>query len=342
MKNSFVHNLMKKTVAGTLAVAMVLTGAIFGSANMNKVEAAGEAKVELFNEISTYAGKTRIAPKPTDTTYKNYLFAGWYEDEACTTVCDATSGKAYAKFVSPQVLSAGCQITNDVNKDSTTSDLRMVSTVDGLKYQAVGFDIKMGKWSYTSNSTTVYDKIVTTTTGLDYTANDPTIFDAASTKFFTFKLLNIENKWFGEGISITPYWVTLDGTKVSGITRYARVEDGYSNIINVPVRLYNDEAVAAGYLEVLIPDGCTYVGYDAGIFEEMEVAVSGSTVKIVGNVADISNDKTADGLYANLRFSTSSAPKDGAFKISGLDFCDISENTKTLSVVEAAYNDFQK
>ena len=152
---------------------------------------------------------------------------------------------------------------------------------------------------------------------------------------------NIPKASFATGFLVTPYWVTLDGTKVSGITRYARVEDYYQKNINVPVRLYTDEAVAAGYLEVLIPDGCTYVGYDAGIFEEMEVAVSGSTVKIVGNVADISNDKTADGLYANLRFSTSSAPADGAFTVSNPDFCDISENTKTLSVVEAAYNDFK-
>lgn len=343
MKNDIVRKLVKKTVAGALALAMIMSGMCFISADINKVEAAGEFVTKTFDDISSYRGTTKTAPKLTEAAYKNYIFAGWFTDDKCTTACSNNSGSAVAKFVAPQVLNAACQVTIGTTASSETCDLRLVSTVDGLKYQMVGFDVTINSQTKSLESSTVYSSIVSTNESLAYTAT-PSVFDSASSYFITHKVTNIPQASFATGISITPYWVTLDGTKVNGITRYVRVEDSYNAYINVPVRLYNNVNVAAGYLEVSIPDGCTYVDYDKGIFEEMEVAVSGSTVKIVGNVADISANEKADGLYANLRFKltdASSKPKDDAFTISNTDFCDISETTQTLSVVEAAYNDFQ-
>ena len=68
----------------------------------------------------------------------------------------------------------------------------------------------------------------------------------------------------------------------------------------------------------------------------------GAAVKLVGNVADINEDKNADGLYANLRFKVAEdVPADDAFTVSGVEFCDKAEALKDLSVVEAAYNDFK-
>ena len=96
--------------------------------------------------------------------------------------------------------------------------------------------------------------------------------------FLLSSIINIPNTAFKTGIQITPYWTTLDGTKVSGVSRYARVEDGYLNIVNVPVRLYSVEEAAAGYLEVAYDgDKFAYVGADTGnVFAEMETADDGS------------------------------------------------------------------
>lgn len=343
MKNGIVRKLVKKTAAGALALAMIMSGMCFVSAGIDKVEAAGEFVTQEFSDISGYRGTTKTAPKPTIEGYENYIFAGWFTDSNCTTAYTSDTGAAVAKFVAPQVLSAACQVTSGTETSSEKSDLRLVSTVDGLKYERVGFDITINSKTKSLDSTTVYSSIKSTVAGLAYEAT-PSVFDTASAYFITLKVTNIPKASFTTGILVTPYWVTLDGTKVTGVTRYARVEDSYLNIVNVPVRLYNNMNVAAGYLEVSIPDGCTYVGYDKGIFEEMEVACGTSKVKIVGNVEDITANKTADGLYANLRFSLTDAtnkPADGAFEITNSDFCNINEDTLELSVVEAAYNDFK-
>lgn len=343
MKNNLVHSFLKKSFVGILTMAIVLSGVCVMSVDANKVQAATTCHVEQ-KEVADYVQDgNRTAPKPTETGYEKYLFAGWYSDQECETVYTEATGKAYAKFVPAQVLSAACQITSTV-KDASAgkSDLRIVSTVDGANYSKVGFKVSMGDdWSYKYGTETVFKKIVSTTDGLEYKNVDPSVFNVDSQYFFTLKITNIGSGRFGDAFYITPYWITKDGTEVDGITRCARVEDGYSSIVNVPVRLYTDENVAAGYLEVSIPSGCEYVGYDAGIFEEMEVAASGSTVKLVGNVADISANKTADGLYANLRFKASAAPADGGFAVSNPDFCDNGEVAKTLNVIEAAYNDFK-
>jgi hypothetical protein len=343
MKNGIVRELVKKTAAGALALAMIMSGMCFMSAGIDKVEAAGGFVTEDFSDISGYRGTTKTAPKPTKAGYKNYIFAGWFTDDTCATAYTGENGAAVAKFVAPQVLSAACQVTTGTEVSSEKSDLRLVSTVDGLKYARVGFDITINSKTKSLDSTTVYSSIKSTVDGLAYT-DTPSVFNSASAYFITLKVTNIPKASFNTGILVTPYWVTLDGTKVTGITRYARVEDSYLKIVNVPVRLYNNQNVAAGYLEVSIPDGCTYVNYDKGIFEEMEVAVSGDKVKIVGNVEDISADTKADGLYANLRFSltdVTNKPADSAFTITNPDFCDISETTQKLNVVEAAYNDFK-
>ena len=258
---------MKKLLMILLTMTMILSSVCFISED--EVQAAGDETPHVESmEISQYViGETRIAPKPKVSGYENYLFAGWYSDEECTEVSEVTEGSVYAKFVPAQVLSAGCQITSTVTDSSATScDLRIVSTVDGANYRTVGFKLTCGAdWSYTSSTTNVFEKITTTTSGLDYTKT-PTIFDTESVYFFTFKVYNIPSSYFSEAFYITPYWVTLDGTEVDGITRCARVEDGYLGYVNVPIRLYTDEAVAAGYLEVSIPGGCTYIGCDSGIF----------------------------------------------------------------------------
>ncbi len=342
MKKNFVCGLSRKLAAGTLALALTLTGVCVWSGEAAEAQASEVTEQDTWVhteqlDISSYRTEegNYTAPKPTDSTHKDWLFAGWYMEENCTTAvgADVVEGECYAKFVPAEVLSVKCQIQAGITDETTENGkLRIVSTVDTLNYQNVGFEIRIeGGGSLHYETKEVYQRIAAESDGVafDYAPED---FHESAQYFVTATIINIPNTAFKTGIQITPYWTTLDGTKVSGVSRYARVEDGYLNIVNVPVRLYSVEEAAAGYLEVAYDgDKFAYVGADTGnVFAEMETADDGSgRVRCVGNVADISGNAAADGMYVNLRFQVKEDVSLGAeetFTVSGEDFCDNQEN----------------
>ncbi len=344
MKKNFVCGLSRKLAAGTLALALTLTGVCVWSgeaaeAQASEITAQDTGVYTERLELSSYKPEegSLIAPKPTDSTHKDWLFAGWYTDADCTTAveADVIIGEYYAKFVPAEVLSVKCQIQESTTAETESGKLRIVSAVDTLDYQKVGFEIRIdGGEPLFYETKEVWKMIVAKEGGVAFNYA-PENFHESAKYFVTATIINIPNTAFSTGIQITPYWITLDGTQVSGVSRYARVEDGYLDIVNVPVRLYSDQEAAAGYLEVAY-DGnkFAYVSADTGdVFEEMETADDGSgTVRCVGNVADISGNATADGLYVNLRFQVKDDISLGAeetFMVSGEDFCDKEEKLLT-------------
>ena len=149
-------------------------------------------------------------------------------------------------------------------------------------------------------------------------------------KYLWVSLVNIPAEASNTGIRITPWWVTRDGTKVCGVSRYARVADSYEGIINVPVRLYSDQQAVAGYLETAynIKD-YEFVGYDAGtVFDEVQAVRVGNVIRCIGNVKDMAKDVAMEGMYVNLRFRWigSGRPQGKSmFTITGEDFCNRNE-----------------
>ena len=73
----------------------------------------------------------------------NYLFAGWYTDEACTTGYwgkETPKDTVYALFVPSHILSVKAQVSAnllDDNADKTKASIRFVPTVDTLRYSKV-------------------------------------------------------------------------------------------------------------------------------------------------------------------------------------------------------------
>ncbi len=332
----------RKVVAGFVALALILSCPGIGAAG--KVQATGDSGREMYHtealDISNYQGDK--APKPQAEEYKDWLFSGWFSDESCISGMELKekpmTGICYAKFVPEEVLSVKCQITDELSESSEEpGKMRIVSTVDSLRYQNVGFEIKYGDNELMKHNTrTVYDKIAATN-GVPFTY-EPTVFSDVSKYFITATLINIPTEAFDTGIYIAPYWVTMDGTLVYGVSRYARVEDGYRNIVNVPVRLYSEESVASGYLEIdYDEEKMEYYpnkddSYDLGnVFEEMEIAdieVNGNRmIRCAGNVKDITNNKIADGLYVNLRFLAKNGipATDETFAVSSETFCNNQE-----------------
>ena len=130
---------MRKNLARfLLLVVMVLTGVCSAETKGSSVEAAESTEVSFIAEnrtISEYRdSKGYTYPKPTTTGKEDWLFAGWYVDEGCTTpyteesIRDITT--AWAKYVPAEVLSAKCQVTAETDEYSDKTDMRFITTVD--------------------------------------------------------------------------------------------------------------------------------------------------------------------------------------------------------------------
>ncbi len=343
------NKLLQKAAAGLLTLALLLTTAYVPGRNSIRVQAADKPYTEAVN-IGNYKGD--IAPKPVDSAHKEWIFAGWYEDDGCekaVTDKESATGTKYAKFVPAEVLSVMCQVTEGTTEGTESSKLRVVSTVDNHRYQTVGFEIKIGNNPIIDHkSKEVFEKIEAIE-GHDAFQYSPTDIHEDAQYFSTVTIKNIPKRGFATGIRITPYWVTLDGTKVYGVARYARVEDYYKKIVNVPVRLYTDEQTNAGYLEVAYDNGnYEYVGMDVGtVFDQVTVNAADGKVRCVGELANVDNNKAADGMYANLRFQWKGSGKpSGAvtFSVTNEVFCDKDEKlnyrdkeAKTFDVADVVY-----
>lgn len=194
---------------------------------------------QSYFKLSDYRETTRY----TYPTRSGYVFAGWYTDAEYTTPveADATSGQAYAKFVQSEVLTVKCQLPLDANRTEPTTSLRLVTSVDTLNYQYVGFELE-----YTLEDKT-YEKTFKTKNvkkTIKATGDDgkeityyPNEFSNASTYMMALKINKIPSEIYELPLTITPYWITLDGTVVTGTTRndvvlYPEIMEGGSTFAN--------------------------------------------------------------------------------------------------------------
>jgi hypothetical protein len=231
--------------------------------------------------------------------------------------------------------------------------MRAVSSIDSDQYKEVGMTVRKitlsngncekmttaltstakaysGKFSiYNSEG----DKVA------EYTPKQ--IFGATSKYFTAVRLDNISD--YDTLIYVRPYWITLDGTRVEGLTRYVRVNDGVQGYVSIPINLRSETDVAVGLVTVnyssLAADGYTLAAVEGGtVFQEMENGKNDTnyTVKCVGNIEDISANATSDDIFVSLRFK---APEGGSrtyaedtfysLTVSDTDFTDIDESTLT-------------
>ena len=353
-------NVLKKTkkMAAFMTAAALALGVFF--AVPTEAEAAGNVITEDEVKYVEYSNCT-LGKAPTYTGVNDnygYLFGGWYTKDASgkwdPIYDDADKAAAtrgfYAKFVPAYVLSVRCQNYAGTTQDSGLTAMRIVSSVDSRNYKKVGFELtkitKNGDGTYSSATIGTNGDQETTETyyGLNvYTSTGDTsparyspqgIFGTASKYLTAWSVNRIPQAYFGTIICIRPYWVTPDGVTVYGLTKYAHVEDGYLEYINVPVNLNNANAVAAGLLNVNFDNGkLQFVEAERGVvFEEM--ATNGvqdkGIVKCVGNASDISGNKESNNIYVNLRFKVIGGFKTGnnafTFTVNGENFGTAAEN----------------
>ena len=348
---------MKKMLAGFLVVAMLVSGLMITPMDVSASETVvnGENGVIFVLDAEKYnftnLWETKTAPVRAD-----YVFGGWYTrgtDDTFTAIKESEGSQyteAYAKFVPAEVLSVRAQLekateTGKGNTDKTY--LRLLSGVNELDYQYVGFDILYNKTIPQDNSpkiTKVYKTITNSETAENGVATPvaaSSVFGAAATHFSVLRIADIYKVNYEYVIYVNPYWITLDGTRVDGQAKYLRVMDGYADnyYISVPVNFLAGSSVAAGQmtlsydsdrLEVVKVEGLDRAGFDAGVLmpEMSYYDDEAGTIKIVGNISGNTDVEPETEIYANVWFKEKSTLDKGTelnFTMGGYSFCNWKE-----------------
>lgn len=313
---------MKQILASFLVVAMLVTGMMVmplkADASENVVNGENGV-IFVSDETNLEFSKYWTSEKKTAPVREGYVFGGWYtkDGESMKAIkesegADVTS--AYAKFVPAEVLSVRTQVDVDTEKDNgntSSAFVRLLSGVNGLDYQNVGFDIYYNKKHHETNEkatniTKVFSSLQNAESGTDPITAD-TIFGDAATHFSVLRLAEIVQKNYTYVIYVTPQWTTLDGTLVKGQGKYVRIMDGYADnhYISVPVNFMSGSEVAAGQMEMTYNTNLEVVGFDTGtIMPQMShIDNKEGTVKIVGNIdGGTTKVEPETAIYANVWF----------------------------------------
>lgn len=369
MSKKRVSNVMKTLIAGCMAMAIVVSGI---AVLPDSAKAAEEIeKGEIVYSPMDMGMYWNVEPK-TAPVEPGYVFAGWYtkdESDEFTAIIEAdgipTNEITYAKFVPAYVLSVKTQVEAQAETESDAIDkpestfMRVLSSVDSGNYQNVGFEILLGDKEVeleVEAFTKVYNGLKLSATAQEAIYPED-VFGEASDYFTALDLKNIKAAKYSSKIYIRPYWTTLDGTKVEGLARNVRVEDKYTDYkyVSVPINLLTDGVnpvkVAAGMVEVTYDATKATVAKDAQgnyridtgrLLKDMEYNVippaAGETmgkIIFVGSGIDMTEEIKADGLYANIRFQSTTDVKlsEGDLNLTktAKEFCDWEENTETVT-----------
>ena len=173
-------------------------------------------------------------------TLDNYLFAGWYTDEACDEDSvlggKTPNGTTYALFVPKHVLSVKAQMSMNLMDNNTTNDdtasIRFVSSIDSLLYKEVGFELsyenaKGQTLCAKSASKKSYRKLYVMNSTSEWGKTPEGTFCGTSTyfKICTLKNISVAN-YLDTVFTVKPYWITMDGTKVYGETAQKSLAQG--------------------------------------------------------------------------------------------------------------------
>lgn len=368
MKNRMYKWIKRATAA--LAIVAVMGSVTISTEARGDETAADKVLYECYKngEYEEYKVAYSTETKKPVPKKDGYVFGGWFTKKDDTTYSpienmEGRSGDVYAKFVPANVLSVKCQNVAGTNSETPSATMKIVSALDSLNYQSYGFEVDLIRLNDDDNTFRAQGKIQYTYELKDaYTAFSVyededgknlverylpnKLFGESANYFITHGVTNIPKNEFDAIICIKPYWRTIDGTEVYGLTKYAHVEDGLLieggyRYVNVPVNLRQMSGisgVAAGvlnvnYSEAKADEVLTFVEVEGGrYFEEMAWADKDTSVKLVGNLSNISSDKNEDDIYANIRFKVSS---ENAYKVlTGYTFEVNGEDFSTSSEVQ--------
>lgn len=165
------------------------------------------------NRVSQATNVTTIATgsTPTAPSKTNSLFSGWKIND----------GNYTSKFVNKAVLCSKVQLSN--NSTSEKAAIRLLSTIDSLKYNSAGFIVKKeGAGEKKIEIRTVYSEIRANGSAFNASKVSGT---ADSSYIICLELANIPKSEYNTPITFTPFWTTTDGLTIQGTARTVKVAD---------------------------------------------------------------------------------------------------------------------
>ncbi len=373
MKKKRMMSFMKKGMAGFLVAAVVIAGMA-----LKPVTAKAAAYGSTTEQGDTYddgipyidmTEKFKASWKEDGTgtapVKKGYVFGGWYHMVNGSYVAlDPETAKAkkeanvtegiYAKFVPAYVLSVKAQLNADTKSanDRKKASIRLISSTDTLDYQRVGFTVVLNKKKNLGilETNKAYNRLqVGDNPENTYTADQ--VFGIRSRYFSVWRLDDIIDANDSKIICVTPYWITKDGTRVEGLTKYVHVEDGYLHYISVPVNIREaEDKVAAGVLRLIYDFyNLEVVNVEYGLFPDALMEYHDDSdlgvIKFAGNTDVRDTNVDANNIYANVRFKVKdSAWYEGSdltdrlsFRVVDEDFCDWEQKEVSVDAWDIQY-----
>ena len=351
---------MKKILAIILAFALLVGGIYYSAPEAKEVKAETTEETEKIEytteeytdkvEVNAYLNDNEA---PISKTNSDWLFAGWFTDKYCTTQVTEVSDDIttyHAKFVDPGVLNVKLQITEGATPESDSVNMRLVTTVDSLDYTQVGFEVYYGTEAIQSKTftedveiTTVYERIVASSqSGVDYNYS-PKVVDTDSQYFATATLVNIAKANFENPFYIKPYWVTYNGVRVYGTSRYVTVmDDAFSTVatVNIPVEIAASETYtvtdASDDNSVAVTNT---VAYHDGTYAHLRVANTALTSSLTK--LNVSNGTDSAVAY-HRNLETTYAPSGTAYDATAADktwytACDDTETEYVIATTADLY-----
>ena len=236
---------MKKLFATLLTLVLLITGACYFAPEANEVKAASASD----KNYVTYAKEENSANYSLEKgvpTKEGYLFAGYFTSEDCKIATRSREKDAsYVKFVRKEILDVKVQVTNNVVTSSDNEKyegkyvIRFTSSVDGLNYRNIGFELQYEDGKTVRHTTTkVFKKIDSTVGNVGGTVDaydfSPNLLSTDSEYFMTVKL-PVAKEDVAKVYTVRAFWTTLDGTEIFGQGRSVSVNDGAADVINLPV-----------------------------------------------------------------------------------------------------------
>ncbi len=362
--------LSKKMAAGLMTAMILVSGLAAAPLTADAASDCAYGTGGTYEDMIDYPEMTdsfkecwKADGQGTVPTKSGYVFGGWYQkdgekytaldEEACTAALSSETAVVYAKFVPAYVLGVKAQIDAETQKSGTErgevkAKIRVVSSVDSKEYQKVGFTILANNKTLLNvpEKKEVYEKL--DCAGEEREAVQ--VFGSKAAFFSVCVLSGFRVKDDAKILNVTPYWITMDGTKVEGLTKYVHVEDGYLEYVSVPVNLTDAKDVAAGSLQMSYDSSILKlqdVEFD-GVFPsaEMEYQNDGAgTLRFVGSAAATGTNVTANGIYANVRFKVISGSIYAGvgsgqflnFEVTKESFCDWNETLVTIDAWDIQY-----
>lgn len=181
-----------------------------------------------YEDISQY----REEENYTYEVKEGYVFGGWWtgvteaaDDAVATPVSEKTVyGGAWAKYVPEEVLTVKAQVSKrvaEVTDNNTEVKLRLVTSVDSLRYRRVGFKVFVTKEN-DMHTQDVFSEVTVREDASNSTKVYPKdIFHKTASSHFATRVISgfTKDMFNSKELRVTPYWKTLDGTIVEGETR---------------------------------------------------------------------------------------------------------------------------